>query len=128
MQAVYLLRWALTRIILAYTMFPLLIYLLPIPFISSIQSTHPHIHNTIRFALMLCPPTIFSVVLLFSVQRQSTEDFDDRVANAERERGLAAGENADEDGQANKEGRVRESAEWLNAVLRGVWPIVNPDL
>ena len=39
-----------------------------------------------------------------------------------------AGSDEDGDGQVNAEERTKESAEWANAILRGVWPIMNPDL
>ena len=32
------------------------------------------------------------------------------------------------DGEVGEEERTKESAEWANAFLRGVWPIMNPDL
>lgn len=28
----------------------------------------------------------------------------------------------------NTDERIRESAEWANSVLRGLWPVMNPDL
>ncbi|KAF7799495.1 hypothetical protein EIP86_010730 [Pleurotus ostreatoroseus] len=58
----------------------------------------------------------------------SQRDFDDRVWDSERIRGLRAGSDLDGDGVVGPDERVRESAEWANAILRGVWPILNPDM
>lgn len=43
-------------------------------------------------------------------------------------RGLQAGSDLNGDGKVEGDERTKEGAEWANAVLRGVWPIVNPDL
>ena len=43
-------------------------------------------------------------------------------------RGLKAGSDVDGDGKISDEERIKESAEWANAVLRGVWPVMNPEL
>ncbi|KAH9941531.1 hypothetical protein B0H21DRAFT_752338 [Amylocystis lapponica] len=78
--------------------------------------------------LFLLPPTILAYCLLFHIHRTSEGDFEDRAWHAERMRGMRAGSDVDEDGQISDEERTRESAEWANALLRGVWPIVNPDI
>ncbi|KAI0690861.1 hypothetical protein BC835DRAFT_1352336 [Cytidiella melzeri] len=64
----------------------------------------------------------------FRMHRASQVEFDDRVWHSERMRGLRAGSDADVDGQVTTEERTNESAEWANALLRGIWPIMNPDL
>lgn len=79
-------------------------------------------------SLALTLPSMLAYTLLFRIQRISRMDFDDRVWHSERMRGLRAGSDEDGDGQVNAEERTKESAEWANAVLRGVWPIMNPDL
>ena len=38
------------------------------------------------------------------------------------------GSDEDSDGKVEANERVRESVEWLNALLRGVWPIINTNL
>ena len=43
-------------------------------------------------------------------------------------RGLMAGSDVDHDGNVTDEERTKESAEWANAVVRGLWPIINTDL
>ena len=37
-------------------------------------------------------------------------------------------EDHDGDGMIGTGERIKESAEWMNAFLRGVWPLINPDL
>ena len=66
--------------------------------------------------------------MLFRLRNVSDDDFESRVWHAERMRGLRAGSDVDGDGQVSDEERTRESAEWANAIMRGVWPILNPDL
>lgn len=66
--------------------------------------------------------------MLFSMRNQTKEEWENYVANSERERGLAAGKDTDGDGKVTTEERTRESAEWVDAMLRGLWPIINPDL
>ena len=43
-------------------------------------------------------------------------------------RGLRAGSDVDGDGKITDEERTRESAEWANALIRGLWPAINTDL
>ena len=90
--------------------------------------THPIIGLGVIISLSLVPPTLLSYSLLFALERKSAEDFQDHMWDSERVRGLAAGEDQDGDGITSAEERVKESAEWLNAVLRGIWPIMNPML
>ncbi|KAI0703039.1 hypothetical protein BC835DRAFT_1079650 [Cytidiella melzeri] len=78
------------------------------------------------FALVI--PTLVAYTMNFRVHRASQVDFDDRVWHSERMRGLRAGSDVDGDGQVTTEERTNESAEWANALLRGIWPIMNPDL
>lgn len=66
--------------------------------------------------------------LLFAIERQSAEDFEDHVWDAERTRGTTAGQDQDGDGEVGVNERLKESAEWLNTVVSGVWPIINPDM
>ncbi|THH11592.1 hypothetical protein EW145_g532 [Phellinidium pouzarii] len=42
--------------------------------------------------------------------------------------GFTAGEDLDGNGTVDTDERIKESAEWLNSVLKGVWPIINPDM
>ena len=90
--------------------------------------THLFASSLVTAALALVLPTVFAYVLLFRIKCIARMDFDDRVWHAERLRGLTAGGDEDGDGKVNSEERTKESAEWANAVLRGVWPIMNPDL
>ncbi|KIP05468.1 hypothetical protein PHLGIDRAFT_30925 [Phlebiopsis gigantea 11061_1 CR5-6] len=90
--------------------------------------THLLSNSWITTSLSLVLPSVVAYTVVFRVQRLSRLDFDDCVWHAERMRGLRAGSDEDGDGQINAEERTKESAEWANAILRGVWPILNPDL
>ena len=78
--------------------------------------------------IILLPPTFLAYMMHFRVKSLSHNDFEDRIWHSERVRGLRAGDDLDGDGRIAAEERTKESAEWLNSVLRGVWPIVNPDM
>ncbi|KAJ3557617.1 hypothetical protein NM688_g1373 [Phlebia brevispora] len=73
-------------------------------------------------------PACLTYALLFRLRSIAQRDFDDRSWESERTRGLRAGSDLNGDGIVDEQERVKESAEWANAVLRGVWPIMNPDL
>ena len=83
-----------------------------------------------RFLRALCvvPPAFLSYCLLFRANKMAEDDFERRIWHAERMRGLRAGSDVDGDGKVTDEERTRESAEWANAVVRGLWPIINPDM
>ncbi|KAI0643938.1 hypothetical protein C8Q79DRAFT_977606 [Trametes meyenii] len=76
----------------------------------------------------LLPPAFLSYCVLFKTNKTAEADFEQRIWHAERMRGLAAGSDVDGDGKVTDEERTRESAEWANAVVRGLWPIINTDL
>lgn len=78
--------------------------------------------------LSLLPPSILTYCLLFRLRRVSSTDFENRVWHSERLRGLAGGSDRDGDGVLRNEEKSRESAEWANSLLRGIWPIVNPEM
>ena len=84
--------------------------------------------GTIYLILSLAPPLLFSYCLLFSVQSKASQEYDSRAWDSERQRGLTAGEDSNRDGRVSADERVKESAEWLNATLRYIWPIINMDL
>ncbi|EED84133.1 predicted protein [Postia placenta Mad-698-R] len=83
-------------------------------------------------ARILCfsivPPSLLAYTLLFRMRNISRSDFEDRAWHAERLRGLGARVDREGDNQIEDGDRPRESVEWLNAVLRGVWPIINTDM
>ncbi|KAL4247548.1 hypothetical protein ABKN59_007359 [Abortiporus biennis] len=85
--------------------------------------SHPFAYYTI-----LIPPCIFSFILIKRIQNISKNDFGERIWHSERMRGLQAGANAGDDSNASDGERMKESAEWANTLLRGIWPIINPDL
>lgn len=80
------------------------------------------------FALATIPPSLLTYVLLFRLHNVLRNDFEDRIWHSERMRGMSAGSDVDRDGKVSDRERVKESAEWANAVLRGVWPVMNPEL
>ncbi|EED79792.1 predicted protein [Postia placenta Mad-698-R] len=83
-------------------------------------------------ARILCfsivPPSLLAYTLLFRMRNISRSDFEDRAWHAERLRGLGARVDREGDNQIEDGDRPRESVEWLNTVLRGVWPIINTDM
>ena len=74
------------------------------------------------------PPALVSYTLLFRLNQAAQADFEQRIWHSERMRGLKAGSDVDGDGKISGEERIKESAEWANAVLRGIWPVMNPEL
>ncbi|KAG8829696.1 hypothetical protein FRC20_008608, partial [Serendipita sp. 405] len=62
------------------------------------------------------------------MQSKGEDDADRHAWAVERRRGLQAGPDKDGDGKIEAEEKIKESAEWLNALLKGVWPIINPDM
>ena len=82
----------------------------------------------ILYPLALLPPLVAAPTFIKIVRNASRDDADARVWWSERVRGLRAGEDLDKDGDVGTEERMRESAEWTNNLLSGVWPIMNPSL
>ena len=78
--------------------------------------------------LLALPPALVSYTLLFRLNQAAQADFEQRIWHSERMRGLMAGSDVDHDGNVTDEERTKESAEWANAVVRGLWPIINTDL
>ncbi|KAH9937796.1 uncharacterized protein BXZ73DRAFT_89230 [Epithele typhae] len=74
------------------------------------------------------PGALFAYAVLFRADRVATREWAQRVWHAERLRGLRAGDDLDGDGTVEDEERTRESAEWANAFLRGLWPVINTDM
>lgn len=85
-------------------------------------------NSILSTAFALAVPTLVAYTMNFRIHRLSKVDFDDRAWHAERMRGLRAGSDVDGDGKVSGEERTKESGEWANAILRGLWPIINPDL
>ncbi|KAI8972445.1 hypothetical protein BD414DRAFT_469487 [Trametes punicea] len=96
-------------------------------FIASFLSSFFFVGVTAR-VLCLLLAAFLSYCLFFRLNKSAEADFEQRVWHAERMRGLAAGSDVDGDGKVTDEERTRESAEWANAVIRGIWPILNTDL
>lgn len=84
--------------------------------------------TTFFSTLAVIAPTFYASVLFVRAQNISRKDFEDHAWHSERVRGLRAGSDLDGDGNISTEERVNESAEWANEMLRGIWPIMNPDL
>ncbi|KAI0753253.1 hypothetical protein C8Q80DRAFT_1229046 [Daedaleopsis nitida] len=84
--------------------------------------------STIWRILCLLPATLFGYTMFFRMNKDAETEFERRVWHAERMRGLRAGSDVDGDGKVTDKERTRESAEWANALIRGLWPIINTDL
>lgn len=76
----------------------------------------------------LLPAVLLTYTLLFRMNKAAEAEFEHCIWHAERMRGLAAGSDVDGDGKVTDQERTRESAEWANALIRGLWPIINTDL
>lgn len=121
------------KIVLAYILFAILFHTLaslpfPSPFSPPLSERYPQAVGQAWLVASLAPPSIFAYILLFALRKQSQEDFENRVWDSERTRGLRAGNDLDGDGEVNVDERIQESAEWLNSVISGVWSIINTDL
>jgi hypothetical protein len=85
-----------------------------------------------RPLLLLIPslgiPAAFTFLWKYRMQSKGQEDADRRVWDVERMRGLMAGYDSDGDGTIEADEKMKESAEWLNSMFRGLWPIINPDM
>ncbi|EPQ51591.1 hypothetical protein GLOTRDRAFT_117939 [Gloeophyllum trabeum ATCC 11539] len=114
---------------LAYALSPLIVYMLvhqPL-FPSSLRPTSSAA-QLFTLVLSLVPPTLYTYGCMYKLRNDADSDFDDRLWHAERERGWRGGQDRDNDGTVEGEERFKESAEWVNDLVKGVWPIINPDL
>ena len=116
----YLFQVTLMRLVAAYLLTPILAFFICPPWLTS--------RPLLLLPLSLFPPSLIAVFLLHRLQRHAHEHEDQQIWNMERQRGLHAGCDLSDDGKEDVTERVRESAEWFNALLRGVWPIINTDL
>ena len=115
-----LFRVTLLRLGAAYLLIPIWAFFVSPPWLTS--------RPLLLLPLSLVPPSFIAFFLLHRLQRHAHEHEDQQVWNMERQRGLQAGCDLSDDGKVDTTERVRESAEWFNALLRGVWPIINTDL
>lgn len=76
----------------------------------------------------MLPPALVTYAAIFRLKKAIDFDWDAHVWHAERRRGMTAGSDTDGDGNVSQEERTQESAEWVNTLLRGLWPIINPDM
>lgn len=109
-----------SRMTLAFTIVPILAF----------SFSPPSLTNRPLFLLIpsLGIPAALSFMWMYRMQSKSQDDADRRAWDVERRRGLAAGLDKDKDGKIDVDEKIKESAEWLNALLAGVWPIINPDM
>jgi len=124
---------AIVKITLAFVISGFFCHLfasLPIPSLFSppLSERYPRAVSQAFLIVSFIPPSLFAYILLFALRKRSQEDFEDRVWDSERTRGLRAGNDLDGDGEVDAKERIQESAEWLNSVISGVWPIINTDL
>ncbi|KAG8802943.1 hypothetical protein FRC17_006309 [Serendipita sp. 399] len=73
-------------------------------------------------------PAALSFLWMYRMQSKGEDDAERHAWAVERRRGLQAGYDKDKDGKIAAEEKIKESTEWLNALLKGVWPIINPDM
>ena len=104
-----------------YIACPLIFFSLPLP---SVLRNYP----LAPLLISLIPPTFVAYVLLFGFEAAANNDMDERVWHAERQRGLKAGRDLNNDGHVDQNERTKESAEWFNEIFRGIWPIINSDM
>ena len=108
------------RLGIAYLLTPILMFLIFPPCLTS--------RPLLLLPLSFIPPSLIAIFLLHRLQRHAHEHEDQQIWNMERQRGLQAGYDLNGDGEVDITERIQESAEWFNALLRGVWPIINSDL
>jgi hypothetical protein len=82
----------------------------------------------LRTVFALLPLAILAYSLDHHLRRLARLEFERTAWDAERARGRLAGHDKDGDGDVDPSERTRESAEWANALIAGVWPILNTDL
>lgn len=85
-------------------------------------------NNYISTVFALAIPTFVAYAMDFRIHRMSEADLEDRSWHSERMRGLTAGSDVDGDGNPSDGERTKEGAEWVNAILRAMWPTINPEL
>jgi len=98
----------------------LAIQFVPLPFI--------RINSYWRIPASLAVPSVLTYCIVYRLRRMTQQDFEDRAWHSERLRGMRAGSDLDGDGKVETEERTKESAEWANEFLRGLWPIINPQM
>ena len=85
-----------------------------------------------RPLLLLIPslgiPAALTLLWKYRMKSKGQDDADRRAWDVERRRGLMAGYDIGGDGIIEAEEKMKESAEWLNSMFRGLWPIINPDM
>jgi hypothetical protein len=111
---------SMVALAVTYTASVLLLHFIPLPFVQR--------HSFVHMLVSLLPPSLAAYILLYRLRHAAQGDFEDRAWHSERIRGLKAGSDLDGDGKVETEERTKESAEWTNTLLRGIWPIVNPQL
>ncbi|KAA1474408.1 hypothetical protein DENSPDRAFT_905439 [Dentipellis sp. KUC8613] len=100
-----------------------LILFLPLPFLRrSVFST------IIRSALAFIPAGLTTAFLLNRLRDTALSSASARAWHSERIRGERAGSDVDGDGKIGADERLRESAEWANALVASIWPIMDPAL
>ncbi|PVF96053.1 hypothetical protein CPB86DRAFT_737459 [Serendipita vermifera] len=109
-----------SRMTLAFTILPIITFSVSPPAFTS------------RPLLLLIPslgiPAALSMLWMYRMRSKGEDDADRRAWDVERRRGLQAGYDKDKDGKIEAEEKIKESAEWLNSLLGGVWPIINTDM
>lgn len=110
----------LIRIVIAFTVFPIALFWVA----PARLEGQP---MALLFASLVVP-FMLSAYSWIRLQNHSIENADRHAWQVERERGLLAGYDEDQSGKVESDEKIKESAEWLNALLRGIWPIINPTM
>ncbi|KZT54274.1 hypothetical protein CALCODRAFT_557073 [Calocera cornea HHB12733] len=108
----------------SYVVIPILLSFIPLPYLSP----ESFIYRPLHLLLSLILPSLLAYTFLFQAHRLMANNLDERRWHSERLRGEMAGQDKDGDGKISSEERVKESAEWLNAALAQIIPILNPDI
>lgn len=116
----YLFKISLLRLLAAYIVLPCLTFLVAPKWLLA--------QPLILLPLSMIAPSMLASFWLFRLSTHADEHADQQAWHVERLRGQRAGYDVDHDGKVEVEERMKESAEWFNALLKGVWPIMNPDL
>lgn len=117
----YLFRLSLLRIVAAYTVLPILTVALVPYWLGSFPPI-------LLYPLSMVAPTTLAVFMLFRLSKHAEEHADQQAWHTERMRGQKAGYDWNGSGKVDVDERLKESAEWFNGLLQGIWPIINPDL
>ncbi|TFY71782.1 hypothetical protein EVG20_g1232 [Dentipellis fragilis] len=100
-----------------------LVLFLPIPFLR-----RSFVGTVVRLALAFIPAGFTTSFLIKRLNNTALSSASAHAWHSERIRGERAGADVHNKGKIGADERVHESAEWANAIVAAVWPIMNPAL